>query len=68
MKKNTAVIGVEDMMCAHCEASVEKALASLGVKAKADRTKKQVEVVYDAKKVTIEAMKAAITEAGFSVV
>lgn len=67
MKKDTAVIVVTDMMCAHCEASVEKALAALGVKAKADRNSKQVSVVYDAKKVSIEEMKAVIVAAGFGV-
>lgn len=66
MKKDTAVITVTDMMCAHCEASVEKALSALGVKAKADRTAKSVTVSYDAKKVSVEEMKAAIREAGFT--
>lgn len=67
MKKDNAVIGVTDMMCAHCEASVEKALAALGVKAKADKDKKEVVVTYDAKKVSLDEMKAAIVEAGFTV-
>ena len=67
MKKDTVIITVTDMMCAHCEASVEKALAALGVKAKADRTAKQVTVHYDAAKVSVEAIKAAIVEAGFTV-
>lgn len=67
MKKDTATITVTDMMCAHCEASVEKALAALGVKAKADRTQNSVTVQYDARKVSPEEMKAAITEAGFTV-
>lgn len=67
MKKDSAIITVTDMMCAHCEQSVEKALAALGVKAKADRAKKQVTVAYDGKKVTMEEMKAAIVEAGFTV-
>ena len=67
MKKDTVVIGVAEMMCAHCEASVEKALAAIGVKAKADRAQKQVSVVYDAKKVSIQEMKAAIVAAGFTV-
>ena len=67
MKKDSAVIAVTDMMCQHCEMSVEKALSALGVKAKADRNQKQVSVVYDAKKVSIDQMKAAIVAAGFSV-
>ena len=67
MKKDTAIITVTDMMCAHCEQSVEKALAALGVKAKADREKKQVAVTYDGKKVTVDEMKAAIEDAGFTV-
>ena len=68
MKKDTVTIGVSDMMCEHCEKSVEKALAAMGVKAKADRTQKCVTVTYDAAKVSVEAMRAAITEAGFTVV
>jgi copper chaperone CopZ len=67
MKKESALIGVTDMMCEHCEKSVEKALAAVGVKAKADRIKKQVSVVYDPAKVGMDAIKAAIKEAGFTV-
>ena len=67
MKKDSAIITVTDMMCTHCEQSVEKSLAALGVKAKADREKKQVSVSYDGKKVTVDEMKAAIADAGFTV-
>lgn len=67
MKKDTTILRVTDMMCAHCEASVGKALSALGVKAKADRTTGQVTVQYDAKKVSVAQMKSAITEAGFTV-
>lgn len=66
MKKDSITIGVTDMMCSHCEASVEKALAALGVKAKADHVAKIVTVQYNAAKVTVEDIKEAIREAGFT--
>ncbi len=68
MKKDKATIGVSDMMCAHCEASVEKALAAVGVKAKADHLKKEVAVQYDGAKISIDEIRSAIQEAGYTVV
>ncbi|MCF6093625.1 copper chaperone CopZ [Microaerobacter geothermalis] len=60
---------VEGMTCGHCKSSVEKALRELdGVKsATVDLGAKKVDVSYDSGKVTVDAMKAAIEEAGYEV-
>ncbi len=65
----TTVIAVEGMMCNMCKAHVEKALNALkGVEsATADVAAKSVTVVHT-DKVTPDAMKAAITDAGYTVV
>ena len=62
MKKT---VTIEGMMCAHCVAHVEKALAALpGVKATVDLTSGTAVVEGD---VTDEAIRAAVTEAGYTV-
>ena len=70
MKKETltTTLTVEGMMCNMCKAHVEKALAALkGVTAAtADLAAKTVTVTHT-DKVTPEAMKKAITEAGYTV-
>ena len=67
-KNKTVTLSVEGMMCAHCTAHVEKAL--LGIKgvrsAHADLTAKAVTVVAKAS-VSDEAIKAAVTKAGYTV-
>ena len=62
------VLQVPDMSCGHCELSVQEALDELdGVeKAKADHTKGEVELTYDAGKVTEEDLREAIQEAGYT--
>ena len=67
-KKETTVLNVEGMMCKMCVAHVEKALQALsGVEsATADLEAKTVTVVATAK-VTVDAMKKAITAAGYTV-
>ena len=67
-KKETTVLNVEGMMCKMCVAHVEKALKALsGVEsAVADLESKTVTVVATAK-VTADAMKKAITDAGYTV-
>ena len=47
MKQHKIVLTVPDMMCPHCEATIEKALAALGAKAKANSLNKEVVVRYD---------------------
>jgi copper chaperone len=59
---------VPDMNCGHCKAAVEDELNKLsGVKrSNADFEKGTVEVRYDEDRVTIEDLKGAIEEAGYS--
>ena len=62
------VLRVPDMTCGHCELSVQEALNELvGVEgANADHTKGEVELAYDASKVTDEKLREAIKEAGYA--
>jgi copper ion binding protein len=63
------VLKVNGMSCSHCEAAVAKASESVdGVKkAKADLKKGCVTVEFDSAKAQPDAIKAAITEAGYEV-
>lgn len=62
---SATVLYIEGMNCAHCKASVEKALNALpGVKAEVDLAKKEAHVVSDGR-VTVEQMGQAVTNAGF---
>ena len=65
----TTVLNVEGMMCKMCVAHVEKALLAIGgvESATADLEAKTVTVAASAK-VTAEALKKAVTEAGYTVV
>ena len=64
---NTITLTVEGMSCGHCSAHVEKALNAIeGVSAKVDLGTKTAAVTYP-NTVTIDALKAAVTEAGYSV-
>lgn len=60
---------VEGMSCMHCKNAVEKAVRSLpGVTAaEVDLAKKSLTVEYDAGKSGLEAIKAAVEEAGYEV-
>ena len=62
------VLRVPDMTCGHCELSVQEALNELdGVEgANADHTKGEVELTYDASKVSDEEFREAIEEAGYT--
>lgn len=65
MKK---VITINGMSCAHCQARVEKALNAIdGVQAKVDLGKNIATVTLSAP-VEDEALKNAVTEAGYEVV
>ncbi len=64
MKK---VIAVEGMHCAHCQATVEKALCAVeGVSAAKVDLKKKNATVTLAQEVTDEALSAAVRDAGFT--
>ncbi|CAA9412944.1 MAG: hypothetical protein AVDCRST_MAG22-2016 [uncultured Rubrobacteraceae bacterium] len=62
------VLRVPDMSCGHCESSVQEALGELdGVeRASADHAKGEVELTYDAGKVTEEDLREAVEEAGYT--
>lgn len=64
------VLNVEGMTCMHCKASVEKAVKGLaGVQSAAvDLAKKNVTVVYDGGRLSVDAIKEAITDAGYDLV
>ena len=64
MKKQKLVLTVPDMMCHHCEATIEKALAALGAKAKANSLNKEVTVRFD-DSVTPQQIRQAILDAGY---
>ncbi len=62
-----AKIKIEGMMCGHCQASVTKAISSIGgVSAvKVNLADKRATVTYDPKKTNIDAIKAVIVDAGY---
>ena len=59
--------GVEGMTCGHCEAAVQKELGGIsGVeRSDADFGRGTVEVAYDEGRVTTEAIRGAVEEAGY---
>ena len=65
--KQKLSLSVPDMMCVHCEATIEKALAALGAKAKANNLSKEVTVVYDGTLLDEARIRAAITDAGYTI-
>ena len=70
-KENTDMkqitLNVEGMSCGHCSARVEKALNAIeGVSAKVNLEAKTAAVSYP-DTVTVESLKAAVTDAGYSV-
>ena len=62
-----AKIKIEGMMCEHCQASVTKAISSVGGASavKVNLADKQATVTYDPKKTNVDAIKAAIVDAGY---
>jgi copper chaperone len=62
------VLRVPDMSCGHCELSVQEALDELdGVeRASADHARGEVELTYDASRVTDERLREVIEEAGYT--
>ena len=64
------VLNVTGMSCAHCKMTVEKAVGSVeGVqKVEADFNKNRVTVSFGEDPGTLQKVKTAITEAGYTVV
>ncbi len=67
MTKTT--LKIEGMSCMHCVGKVEKALTGIdGVKnAKVNLDEKQADIEYDESKVSLETLKTAVTDAGYTV-
>ncbi|WP_019119585.1 copper ion binding protein [Brevibacillus massiliensis] len=59
---------VEGMSCAHCVNSIEGAMKELGAKGKVDLANGTVTVDYDEANITLDAIKEAIEEQGYTVV
>ena len=66
----TEILSVEGMTCGHCKMAVESALSSLsGVTgADVDLEGNTVTVAYDEAKVSKDILKAAVEEAGYTLV
>ncbi|MBP1156959.1 MULTISPECIES: cation transporter [unclassified Paenibacillus] len=58
---------VEGMSCGHCVNSVEGAIKELGAQGKVDLTNRIVSVEFDETQLTLERIKEAIEEQGYSV-
>lgn len=68
VKTMQTVLNVDGMMCAHCKATVEKALGAIdGVTAEADVANKMVTVQHP-ESVSVQQLKDAVTEAGYEVI
>ena len=65
----TEIIKIEGMSCGHCQANVEKSIAAIdGVsEVKVDLEAKQATVSFDAAITNLDAIKAAVTDAGYTV-
>ena len=63
-KKDMVV--VEGMKCIHCASKVETALKKVNVKSEINLESKTVIVSYNDKKITLEEIKKAIEEVGFT--
>lgn len=65
--RKTVVIVVEGMTCESCTSHINIALKRLGgvISAEASYPKKNVTVVYDSKKVTVERIRQGIRDAGY---
>lgn len=65
----TETIKIEGMMCGHCQATVEKAIGAVaGVsEVKVDLAAKQATVTLDPAVAKLDAIKAAVTKAGYTV-
>lgn len=60
-------LNVEGMTCAHCERTVEAAIGDAGGWAKADRKTGTVKVIYDDHHVSLDKIKAAAADQGYTV-
>lgn len=63
-----AELNVEGMNCNHCVQKVDGALKKVGVECKVDLATKYVAVAYDENKVSLNEIKDAIKNVGYTVV
>jgi len=65
----TEIVAVRGMHCGGCERSVSRAVQAVpGVgSARADFVAEEVEVTYDSEQTDLEAIRAAVRDAGFTV-
>lgn len=66
-KKNEVVLNVEKIKCQHCATKVVNGLKAIKVKAQVNVENKQVKVIYDNKKITLDEIKNKINSLGFEV-
>ncbi|WP_103104389.1 cation transporter [Brevibacillus reuszeri] len=59
---------VEGMSCGHCVNSIEGAIKELGAKGHVDLANETVTVEFDETSITLEVVKEAIEEQGYTVV
>lgn len=64
----SVTLNVEGMSCNHCVNSIEGALKNLGAKGNVDLAGEKVNVEFDENKLTLETIKEAIEDQGYSVV
>jgi copper ion binding protein len=66
----TEDIKIEGMMCGHCQTNVEKAIEAIeGIsEVKVDLAAKQATVTFDPDVASLDAIKAAVTDAGYTVI
>lgn len=66
----TETIKIEGMMCGHCQANVEKSIGAIaGVsEVKVDLKAKQATVTFDDSVAKLDVIKAAVADAGYTVV
>ncbi|MDH5716624.1 MAG: heavy-metal-associated domain-containing protein [Spirochaetia bacterium] len=62
----TRTLFIEGMTCNHCVMSVKKALEELGAKADVSLEKSTADIQYDENKLTLDDLKNAVNEAGYS--
>lgn len=63
----TETFKIEGMSCGHCAQAVETEIKKLGAEAKVDLADKTARVSFDEKKLTLEAIKAAVRGQGYKV-
>ena len=64
----TLTLKVENMMCAHCSASVEKTFQRVGIKANVNLSKNTVRFTYDDEKIPLSYLQRLVKQQGYNLV